>query len=367
MTKVCHFTSVHSATDGRIFWKECCSLAKAGYEVFLVAPNAGNEIKNGVQIIGVPLKMRNRFYRMFFFSKEVYKIALSLNAEIYHFHDPELLVYANCLKKKGKKVIFDSHEDVVNQILQKKYLSLFRYCIAWLYKIYEKRILSKIDAIISVTPHIVTRLRCINKNTYQITNYPLLEEKYENVRCDNQEIVFAGGISSLWLHENIIKALRYAPEEVKYTFAGPGSNKYLDKLKALDIDKRTNYLGILSRQKVMQLYRHAFLGIAMMDYVPNAGYRIGTLGNNKLFEFMNAGLPVICTDFILWKEIIDKWKCGIYVDAHDIHAIGMAINTLYSNPELARKMGENGMKAVMNEYNWSTQEKILLKLYKELQ
>ena len=38
--RICHFTSVHSATDGRIFEKECCSLAKAGYEVYFVAPNA---------------------------------------------------------------------------------------------------------------------------------------------------------------------------------------------------------------------------------------------------------------------------------------------------------------------------------------
>ena len=108
--RICHFTSVHSATDGRIFEKECCSLAKAGYEVYFVAPNAKTEIKNGVHIVGVPISNRGRLYRMLCGAKIIYKEALSLNADVYHFHDPELLRFALKLKSQGKKVIFDSHE-----------------------------------------------------------------------------------------------------------------------------------------------------------------------------------------------------------------------------------------------------------------
>ena len=98
--RICHFTSVHSATDGRIFEKECCSLAKAGYEVYFVAPNAKTEIKNGVHIVGVPISNRGRLYRMLCGAKIIYKEALSLNADVYHFHDPELLRFALKLKSQ---------------------------------------------------------------------------------------------------------------------------------------------------------------------------------------------------------------------------------------------------------------------------
>ena len=366
--KICHCTSVHPATDARIFFKECTSLAKQGYEVYLVVANAKSEIKHGVHIVGINVKGHGRFNRLLSVDKAVWKKALEIDADIYHFHDPELLRYALRLKKKGKKVIFDSHEDVVSQILQKKYLSIFRFIISFFYARYEKYVLSKIDAIISVTPHIVNRLRKINVNTYQITNYPLQEELYEyqNIQRVNNKIVFAGGISSLWLHDNVLKALKYVSEDVTYAIAGSGNKKYLDFLQSLESWERVEYLGIISRQEVLRLYRGSLLGIAIMDYVANVGYHIGTLGNNKLFEFMSAGLPIICTDFVLWKEIIDKWKCGIYVNAYDVYAISKAINEIYSNPEMARQMGQNGIQAIKTEYNWATQEKVLLELYERL-
>ena len=115
MTKVCHMTSVHPPEDVRIFHKECVSLAEAGYEVYLVERGESCE-KNGVHIIGLGDLPKNRLKRMTEGAKKVYEKALELDCDIYHFHDPELLPYGLKLKKKGKKVIFDSHENTLEQI-----------------------------------------------------------------------------------------------------------------------------------------------------------------------------------------------------------------------------------------------------------
>ena len=164
--KICHLTSVHSAKDVRIFVKECRSLAFAGYEVTLIAPNAFNEVVDGVSIVGVNISYANRLYRIFKASNIVFSKALEIDADIYHIHDPELLPYGVKLKKIGKKVIFDSHEDVPKQILNRRWLPiLFRNIVSFAYKIYEKKCLKIFDAVISVNNTIVDRLKKINKNT----------------------------------------------------------------------------------------------------------------------------------------------------------------------------------------------------------
>lgn len=367
--RICHFTSVHPVYDGRIFYKECTSLAKAGYDVYLIAPDAKNEIKAGVNIVGVSRKKRGRLFRIFFLPRIIYTQALALDADIYHFHDPELLPVGLKLKHKGKKVIFDSHEDVPSDIRHKKYLpTLCRPIFSILYECYEKYVLSKLDAVISVTPHIVERLRKVNKNIYQITNYPICDSESVALPSKeaNNDVVFAGGVSALWMHENILKALESTPKDIKYVIAGPTSTNYIEKLKKLNSWNRVDYVGIKTNSEVKEMYENAFAGLAIMNYTANVGGKLGTLGNTKIFEIMGAGVPVICTDFLLWKKIIEKWKCGIYVNPYDIKEIANAICYLYNNPSLAHEMGCNGNNAVKQEYNWNSQEKILLRLYHNL-
>ncbi len=87
---------------------------------------------------------------------------------------------------------------------------------------------------------------------------------------------------------------------------------------------------------------------------------------NKMFEYMSAGIPVIASDFPLWREIIEGCGCGICVDPLDPKKIAEAIDYLVDNPEIARRMGENGRKAVYDRYNWDVEEKKLLALYDSL-
>jgi glycosyltransferase involved in cell wall biosynthesis len=365
---ICHLTSVHPRYDTRIFFKECTSLVKAGYNVSLiVADGKGDEIKNGVKIYGVA-GASNRLYRGLCATKRVYSKALEVNADIYHLHDPELLPISAKLQKRGKFVIFDSHEDIPLQIISsKEYIPLFiRKIIAWLYVKYEAKIVKKVNAVISVSPQIVERLRQYNSGTVQITNYPIVEEVVPNTEIPERVICFAGLVSPLWMHENVVSALSLL-KGITYNLAGPADLKYLQKLQKLEAWKQVNFVGKIANREVLQFIKKAVAGIALCDYVVEVGYNIGTLGNTKLFEYMRAGIPIICTDFLLWKQIIDEEQCGICVNPRNIKNIVDAINYLIANPEKAQKMGIAGQKAVKEKYNWSTQEKILLDLYNSLQ
>lgn len=356
--KICHVTSVHPYKDGRIFRKECQSLAKR-YDVSLIAPNVETREEEGIHVYGVELP-RERLKRMRNLDV-VFRKIIEVDAEVYHFHDPELIPIGYKTKKRGKRVIFDSHEDVPLQISEKDWIPKpFRKMVASLYRRYEEGKLQHYDALVSVTPSIVDRLRGCNPNTYQITNYPILKDFKDNRTWQNS-ICFTGGVSVQWMHHNVIQSI--SDVDVKYVVAGIVEGNYLSVLKSLPAWSKVDYKGIVTPIEVSEIQQNSLAGIALNDYVANVGYKLGSLGNTKLFEYMMSGIPVIATDFILWKEIIDKYKCGICVNPRNVTAIKDAIIFLKEHPDEAKIMGDNGRKAVQEEFNWSSQEKVLFDMY----
>ena len=171
--KVCHLTSVHSYTDTRIFIKECKSLAKNGFEVHFVVPGAPTSIIDGVHIHGVTKETGNRLRRMTETVDRVYRKGLEIDADFYHFHDPELIPVGLKLKKRGKKVIYDVHEDVPRQVLTKKWLPKFtRILVSKVVEKYENRAAKKFDFIITATPFIRDRFLKIDCKALDVNNYP---------------------------------------------------------------------------------------------------------------------------------------------------------------------------------------------------
>ncbi len=365
MKRICHLTSVHPATDIRILRKECAALAKAGYEVVLIAVNCETELIDGVQVIGVSCKYNSRLTRILKAPRVVYNKALEIDAEIYHIHDPELLPFAIKLKRKGKKVIYDTHEDVPRQIQGKYYLHpLLRTIISFVFEIYENYISRKLNFIVTATPHIGDRFLKINPNTLVVNNYPKLNELFKEINWEGKsnEICYIGLISQIRGAVTMIDALNYV-EDIKLNIGGNYESKELhNKLQLNNSWEKVNDLGFLERGEVAEIMFRSMAGIVLFLPLPN---HINAQPN-KIFEYMSAGLPVIASDFPLWKEIIEGNNCGICVDPNNSKEIGGAINSLVSDESRARQMGSLGRKAVEEKYNWKFEEEKLLNLYTQI-
>ncbi len=128
---------------------------------------------------------------------------------------------------------------------------------------------------------------------------------------------------------------------------------------------KVKYRGIVQPEEVNKILGLSAVGLAVLSYSDNTSGNVGTLGNTKLFEYMLAKLPVICTDFILWKEIIERWNCGICIHPEDVVGLEKTMQHMIDNPERAKEMGENGRRAVSEEFNWGIEEEKLIDLYRK--
>lgn len=364
--KVCHFTSVHKPDDIRIFHKECSSLAEAGYDVSLVAVNTKDQRINDVQIVNVTSNPTGRINRMLTTTKLVYEKALSLDADIYHFHDPELLRFGLKLKRKGKIVIYDAHEDVPKQILDKHWIpSIFRGLISKMMSSYEAYVAKRIDAVVSVNKPICERFKKHNEHVSMIANYPLFNEinalNNSEIKKEKAQLCYVGGLFPTRGIKQMVEALEFV--DATLVLAGNFSTKeFEEEVKNLPGWKKVNYLGHVDRSQILGILSSSTIG--MVTLLPTASY-VESLPI-KLFEYMASGLPTIASNFDLWIDMIEKDNCGICVDPKDPKAIANAVKKILDNPELAEQMAVNGRKAVTEKYNWDQEKIKLISLYKEL-
>ena len=368
---VVHLTSVHPPFDTRIFHRECRSLVQAGYAVTLVAPHELNEVVEGVRIEAIS-KADRRLRRMTTTVAQVYHKARQLDADLYHFHDPELIPVGLLLRARGKRVIYDVHEDVPRSLFapSRDYLpSNVKRPLSWLIERFENLAVRGFSGLVTATPAIGERFHTLNPYTKVINNFPILDEliSSDGVSWDKRSssAAYVGTIAFERGIRQMVEAMAYLPDDLQArlklagNFSPPQERDVVARLRGW---RFVDELGFVDRREVARILSEVRVGLVLFHPEPNHIQA----QPNKLFEYMSAGVPVIASNFPLWQNIIEKAGCGLLVDPLDAKAVALAIKYLLTNPSEAEAMGQRGKRAVEKYYNWQSEAEKLLNFYKEI-
>lgn len=358
-------TSVHSAVDHRIFRKECRSLARAGFDVTVVGPHPDDTVAEQVQIKSIR-KHDSRFARMTRTVWQVFQEAKKRDADVYHFHDPELIPVALLLRSRGKRVIYDIHEDYPKDILSKSYLPRWsRQFIAWLAERVETTTCRHFSALVAVVPSIAARFQAINSRIVIIYNYPyseeLIGEDSSSWESRKQAIAYVGTITPQRGIAEMVRAMTLLPHSVEATLELAG-DEVPEEVKKMPGWSLVNHHGALDQLSTYKLLRQVRAGVICEHPISSFVESMPV----KVFEYMGAGLPVIASNFPFWRKMLDGVECSLFVDPLNVQEIAQAIEYLLTHPVEAERMGRNGQAAVLSRFNWNTEAEKLVDLYVEL-
>lgn len=341
-------------------------MAAHGHDVVLVvADGRGDEMRDGVRIADVG-RSRGRMERMFKATRRVLCKAIALDADIYHLHDPELLPVGLSLKGRGKKVVFDSHEDVPKQILGKHYLPRWvRGVVSFGFAHFESYACKRFDGVVTATPYIRDKFLRINPRSIDINNFPMIGELESVVPWKEKadEVCYVGSIAQIRGIRELVRAMESVRSPIRLNLVGGFAETQVEaEVRAYPGWSQVNATGVLDRVGVREILGRSVAGVVTLHPVSNYLDALPI----KMFEYMSAGIPVIASNFDLWRTIVEENQCGLCVDPMDPAAIASAINYLTTHRGEAEKMGLNGRQAVLTRYNWALEEAKLIEFYDQL-
>lgn len=366
MPTVCHVTSAHNSSDNRIFRKECRSLAETGYTVYLVAPGE-SRVEDGIEIIGTGAKATSRFGRMTDGASNVVQRALELNADLYHLHDPELLLHALQFKKKKKFVVFDAHENYAEQIRIKKYIPRqFRGSVSRMYEFIESVILKKIDGVVftglvnGANPY---KNKC--KRSVLINNSAIAADFRDVSNLDFSSKKFICCTGSLSRDRGITQlVIASYRADVPLLLCGPIADSYLSDLSEMKEFETVKYLGMLPFEEVKKVISSSFLGSAVTLDVGQY-YSADNLAT-KTTEYMLSGIPVLINDSQYNRSLLEKTVFGRSIKAENLENYAAAIKFYKNHLSEASLHGNNGRKLALDCFSWESEAPKLFSFYESI-
>ncbi|SEI89153.1 Glycosyltransferase involved in cell wall bisynthesis [Dyadobacter sp. SG02] len=373
MKRVLLLSTVHPATDSRIMYKIAPSL-QGHYEVFCALPGVRGGLKEKLHLIGLP-KFERLLPRILLTHPVALFKCLWLRAHIVHIFVPELIPIAFLFQWAGAKVIYEVQENLFKKFAIKRYNNslifkrLFHYfdklarrnfyCIftddAYLEAYHD---LAKPYSVV----HNYVSLPVIDSHTHECIR------ARGHLRIPAPEIFYLGVVSMERCLDTMINALallKNSYPECHLHLFGPVRVKKaeLEAIAGYQTAKNNvTFHGYTDQKAALRYARQSVAGIALLKPVADYPESFPT----KLFEYMALKLPVITSDFPVYRQIVEPSGCGFCISPYDAEALCNALESCITNDAMRSQMGGNGRKAAETMYNWTCEGEKLLSFYNDI-
>lgn len=370
--KICMLTSTHGPSGGRIFQKEAKSLAKE-HTVTIIAPSDrdGESIIDGIHIITVKRPKSTVLHPITLF--RLLRACLAQDADVYHCHEPDALLIGVFAKHlKGKRVVYDIHEHWPSEIpfdLGIRNGSLTQRALSAFVSNVEIALARRAENTFAVSESVAARFREKGLEPTILSNYSItdLDISYNSDRNGRNLMFMAGNMQSFHGVNECIEAVSQIREhypDATLTLVGNIREDLSSRIRESGWSCFVTSAGFLPYREMYERLNEGMAGLLVFQ---PTYYNVSIGLPNKLFDYMLLGLPVIASDLPEIRNVVTNANCGILVDPENVTEIVNAIAYLFDNPDEARKMGENGRRAVLEQYNWSRMEADLLRAYRNLE
>jgi glycosyltransferase involved in cell wall biosynthesis len=359
--RVVHVTTAHPADDVRIFERECRSLAATGsYEVYLAASGT---IPRDAGVTLVPLEPipTSRARRFTAGPRRALALSRSLSADLWHFHDPELLPVAYALARSGRRVIWDAHEDYEAQLSEQGSKSWIPGFARGAVRAGTRGLLGAIDrraaGVIAATPSIAARYS--NARTVVVGNEARLEFFSGcTPQVDSRQVLFTGKVGAGHLFREVVEAVAQLPD-VTLVVAGRDPDPAVWSAAGDVLDGRLTHAGWLDRPGIAAAISASAVGLCTYADVPTNEEN----SPNKLFEFGAAGLPVVASPTASNRRYLGESRAGVVAEDFSPAALAAAIQGVLRDPIAWQAASAAGREWAAREGSWARSEERLLALY----
>lgn len=372
MKHICFINSVFGRDDALIVHRQGKSLINAGYRVTcLLRDDLPDEVRYGIEMKSVGSQVNGIKNRLLSNNKVFKPYLKNYEADVFQISEPELLPLGLWLKKQGKTVVYnlreyypDYYAEKTNNKLLKKFI---HFCSECFFGYVSKRIDGVFNCMPEMHDYIEKKLPC--KYFADTPNFPFVNKdfslSYEDY-CKRENIIsYFGSIYNISCQEEFLAAINEIPN-VKYLLAGVfGDDEYKQRVMSQSGWEKVVFKEGFTKEELPGIINCSIMGNVMKDFkkteTPNGSFSI-----IKIFESMEAAIPVILSKVSLYEEMIEKYHCGICCDPHNVEEIREAVQYLLDHKKEAYEMGQNGRRAVIEEYSWDKVEKDYIDVFNKL-
>ncbi|MFD2932518.1 glycosyltransferase [Spirosoma flavum] len=364
--RVLHVSTAHQPQDPRVVFKQCQTLTES-YEVFCALPHADPAVAPDIHFIRLPY-YRRVIWRILITCPFILFRCLWLRPQLIHVYVPEFIPFAYVFRLFGAQIIYEVQENLYKKMhlkaVNKGYL--LEQAFHWFDQLARRHFY------LIFTEHgYLDTYTHLAKPHEVIYNYPLLTflEPFRAPYQPSKEqpsFFYIGWLSFERAFDTLIDSLAilkttYAQFVVHLFGRRTFTEVNLEKLPNFAcVRDNLRFYGYKDQRIAFSYAGGATAGIALLKPIGDYPDSYTT----KLFEYMALGLPVITSDFPLYRDVVERHTCGFCVSPYDPVQVADALLYLIEHPDEARVMGQLGRKAVELFYNWSSEATKLLSFYK---